>query len=182
MGLEILQLTGLFWQRCLTIASSGDLLPERIESVRAGYVCHVMTVSAIAGPFYYVPTLVSKRLKNEKNKKSAGEDLLRCYDNVFDHRHIGYNSITAGAAVSIPGIIQVEDYDSYYDTTSGNSGKKYRTDNVDIERCSEGGYDVSNIVSGDGSNIMSACRQPVLIKSLFGLQDTLREEGQFILK
>ena len=55
----------------------------------------------------------------------------------------------------IPGRIQVENYDSggeglaYHDTTSGNSGNQYRTDNVDVETCGEGGYDVGYIQSGE---------------------------------
>jgi hypothetical protein len=62
-----------------------------------------------------------------------------------------------GTARTIPGTIQFEDYDvgtggtspniglgcSYNDSTSGNAGTAYRTtEGVDIEGCSEGGYDV----------------------------------------
>ena len=55
----------------------------------------------------------------------------------------------------IPGRIQAEDYDiggegvAYHDTTSGNSGNQYRTENVDIETCGEGGYNVGWIASGE---------------------------------
>jgi hypothetical protein len=54
-------------------------------------------------------------------------------------------------AWSIPGTIQAENYDvggegiAYHDTTTGNSGGAYRSDDVDIETCSEGGYDVTGI-------------------------------------
>ncbi len=41
-----------------------------------------------------------------------------------------------------------EGYD-YHDTTAGNSGGKYRSDDVDIEPCSEGGYNVAWIASGE---------------------------------
>ncbi len=56
-----------------------------------------------------------------------------------------------GVARSIPGTIEAEDYDTggkfvaYYDTTAGNSGGQYRSDDVDIETCSEGGYDVTGM-------------------------------------
>ena len=50
-----------------------------------------------------------------------------------------------GTAWPIPGTIEAENYDTggkfvaYYDTTAGNSGGQYRSDDVDIETCSEGG-------------------------------------------
>lgn len=53
---------------------------------------------------------------------------------------------------------QAEDYDGganaasgtdYYDTTSGNTGGKYRTQDVDIENCSEGGYNVGWMAAGE---------------------------------
>lgn len=58
-------------------------------------------------------------------------------------------------AQAIPGRIEAEDYDlggdgaAYYDTTSGNSGNAYRSENVDIETCGEGGYNVGWIATGE---------------------------------
>ena len=55
----------------------------------------------------------------------------------------------------VPGTIEAENYDTggqftaYYDKTSGNSGGQYRSDDVDIETCSEGGYDVNGIKAGE---------------------------------
>jgi hypothetical protein len=37
----------------------------------------------------------------------------------------------------------------YYDTSAGNYGGKYRTQNVDIESCSEGGYNVGWTAAGE---------------------------------
>jgi len=60
-----------------------------------------------------------------------------------------------GTAWPIPGTIEAENYDTggqfvaYYDTTAGNSGGQYRSDDVDIETCSEGGYDVTGIKTGE---------------------------------
>jgi hypothetical protein len=59
------------------------------------------------------------------------------------------------AAWSIPGTIEAENYDTggkftaYYDTTAGNSGGQYRSDDVDIETCSEGGYNLTGIKAGE---------------------------------
>ena len=58
---------------------------------------------------------------------------------------------------SLPGIIQAEDYDqggegvAYHDTTTGNAGGAYRSDDVDIEGCADtgGGYDVGFIDAGE---------------------------------
>jgi len=57
----------------------------------------------------------------------------------------------------IPGKIEAEDYDiggegvAYHDTTPGNTGGKYRSDDVDIEETSDigGGYNVSHIEEGE---------------------------------
>jgi hypothetical protein len=55
-------------------------------------------------------------------------------------------------------VIQCEDYSGgtsaqqgvdYYDTTPGNSGGKYRSHSVDIEDCSEGGYNVGWVQPGE---------------------------------
>lgn len=51
--------------------------------------------------------------------------------------------------------IEAEDYRTggegvgYHDTTSGNSYNKYRTDDVDIAGCTEGGYCISSIAAGE---------------------------------
>ena len=60
-----------------------------------------------------------------------------------------------GSAHPVPGRIEAENYDtggqnwSYYDTTSGNTGGAYRSGDVDIETCSEGGYNVGWIDAGE---------------------------------
>ncbi|HEX5166352.1 MAG TPA: carbohydrate-binding protein, partial [Thermomicrobiales bacterium] len=41
----------------------------------------------------------------------------------------------APGPVALPGTFQLEDYTSFYDTTRGNSGRTYRNDDVDIQRC-----------------------------------------------
>jgi hypothetical protein len=46
-------------------------------------------------------------------------------------------------------LLEAEDYDTFYDTSSGNAGNVYRNDDVDIESCSEGGFNVGWIESGE---------------------------------
>jgi hypothetical protein len=78
---------------------------------------------------------------------------------VFGKNELGksYPSVTAsaltlptpgpfhGTATQIPGKLEVEDYDIgpagivFSDSDTGNSGGKYRSDNVDIESCSDSG-------------------------------------------
>jgi hypothetical protein len=64
----------------------------------------------------------------------------------------------AAQTKALPGTIQAEDFDAggngsaYRDTTTGNTGGKYRSTDVDIESCSEGGYDVGWTASGEWLN------------------------------
>ena len=66
----------------------------------------------------------------------------------------------SGTPAQIPGKIEAENYDlgsngvSYFDTDAGNNGGQYRTDDVDIETCSDtlGGYDVGWINDGEWMN------------------------------
>lgn len=52
------------------------------------------------------------------------------------------------APVHLPGRIEAENFDigcgveAYYDKDASNNGGKYRTEGVDIETCSEGGYNI----------------------------------------
>ena len=61
----------------------------------------------------------------------------------------------SSSAKALPGTIQAEDFDAgangtaYWDSTSGNSGGQYRSTDVDIEACTEGGYNVGWISAGE---------------------------------
>lgn len=63
-----------------------------------------------------------------------------------------------GTALSLPGTIRAADYDrggegvAYHDTTAGNSGGAYRQDDVDLQACVEGGYDVGWTAAGEWLN------------------------------
>ena len=60
-----------------------------------------------------------------------------------------------GTPATIPGIVESENYDlggegvAYHDSDTGNTFKAYRNDDVDIESCTAGGYDVASIVAGE---------------------------------
>lgn len=67
----------------------------------------------------------------------------------------GSSETSSTSVKAIPGAIQSEDFDSggsgssYWDSTSGNSGGQYRSTNVDIERASEGGYNIGWTTRGE---------------------------------
>lgn len=65
----------------------------------------------------------------------------------------------SGVPHAVPGIIEAEDFDNggpgvaYFDTTSGNVWDELRTtEDVDIEDCSEGGYNIGYTDSGEWLN------------------------------
>jgi hypothetical protein len=63
----------------------------------------------------------------------------------------------APSRIALPGRFQAEDYKAggsnvgYSDSTSGNEGSVYRTDNVDIQQCSDGTncYNIAWVTSGE---------------------------------
>ena len=61
----------------------------------------------------------------------------------------------AYAIQDIPGTIEAEDYDeggqdvAYYDTDAGNNGGEYRSDDVDIQVCDAGGYNLGWTADGE---------------------------------
>ena len=54
-----------------------------------------------------------------------------------------------GDGTSVGILLEAEDYEGYYDTSSGNEGSTYREDDVDIESCSEGGFNIGWVVGGE---------------------------------
>jgi hypothetical protein len=63
-----------------------------------------------------------------------------------------------GTPAAIPGSIAASDFDNgpsgaaYFDMTQGNSGRAYRSTDVDVEASSEGGYDIGWIAAGEWVN------------------------------
>lgn len=64
----------------------------------------------------------------------------------------------SGTAAAIPGVIQAVNYDlggegvAYHDMTPGNSGGVFRSDGVDIEASSAGGYNIGWVAPGEWLN------------------------------
>ena len=60
-----------------------------------------------------------------------------------------------GTTTQLPGRVEAENFDTggegaaYHDTTAGNTGGAYRSTDVDIESCIEGGYNVGWIAGGE---------------------------------
>jgi len=63
----------------------------------------------------------------------------------------------SGTPIALPGTVQAEHYDrggegiAYHDTTAGNSGGVFRSDNVDLQTATDtgGGYKVKSAVAGE---------------------------------
>lgn len=62
----------------------------------------------------------------------------------------------SGLPVNLPGKVEAEDFDTggegiaYHDASANNQGNQYRTaDGVDIEGCSEGGYNIGYVATGE---------------------------------
>lgn len=62
---------------------------------------------------------------------------------------VSVSSVSAGTA--LPAVLQAEDYEDYEDSTVGNDGGAYRSDDVDLEATSDagGGYNVGWIDAGE---------------------------------
>ena len=95
---------------------------------------------------------------------NAGEHTLRLVvnrggfnvDSITAIKHVNLvQSAFSGSAVSIPGVIQAEDYDlggpsiAYHDRSDGNAFGHYRSDNVDIEAGSAGEQHVGQVEPGE---------------------------------
>ena len=70
--------------------------------------------------------------------------------------------ITPGAAVavrSVPGTIEAEDFDAFWDSTDENEGGQYRSTAVDIEPTTDagGGYNVGWLADGEWLEYSIAC-------------------------
>lgn len=92
--------------------------------------------------------------------KGSFQDRTTYYDWVRSYRLVDDNNPTptatpnppgGGNSTPVPAKIQAEDYRNYFDTTSGNSGGRYRNDNVDIQQTTDaaGGHNVGWIAGNE---------------------------------
>ncbi|GAB1621330.1 hypothetical protein AAOGI_13800 [Agarivorans albus] len=74
-------------------------------------------------------------------------------DTLLDWYQLYSGSSTGGGNLSTPSevLVQAEDYSQYYDTTSGNAGGSYRSDDVDLQITSDvgGGYNLGWTAAGE---------------------------------
>ncbi len=99
----------------------------------------------VSGRTRYVRLLGTQRA-------GAGGDSLSGFE-VFSQPQLPYGGVVS----ALPGLIEAENYDTggegvaYYNTTAGNPGGVYRSDDVGIEPTSDagGGYDVSWLNTGE---------------------------------
>ncbi len=98
---------------------------------------------------------------NDSQYQSLVQDMKDTY---LDIRTSGISTLPenistpySGTPVSLPGLIEAEEYDlggegiAYHDTTAGNAGNEFRTDDVDIE-ARDSGYNVGYIADGEWLN------------------------------
>ena len=64
----------------------------------------------------------------------------------------------SGSPVALPGVVLAANFDNggdgvaYHDATAGNTGGAHRSTDVDIERASDGGYDIGWVTAGEWLN------------------------------
>ncbi len=100
------------------------------------------------GGVYFTSQTTSANLKVESNLGLGNGSGGTCSSSA---NKFYWEQASSGGTTSVPGIVQAEDYNNAYDTSGGNTGGEYRTDDVDIETTDDsgGGYNVGWIKSGE---------------------------------
>ncbi|MBO9699741.1 MAG: carbohydrate-binding protein [Sporocytophaga sp.] len=148
-------------------------LGVRVASPNSGKVLHIeMNGVDISGPVTVPNTGDWQKYKTVKISNvqlTAGVQTMKI---VMDEAEFNLNYVEfkksssptvsspyKGTPALIPGKIEAENFDlgglniAYYDDTKDNKGGQYRTDEyVDIETCSEGGYDIGFMDIGEWLN------------------------------
>src|SRR6218665_3416641 len=88
------------------------------------------------------------------NYTFARKKILNTFLSPFKNMSVGLVSALLLAICALPTYavtFQAEDYSAFNDTTAGNQGGAYRSDNVDIEATSDtgGGFNVGWIETGE---------------------------------
>lgn len=114
-----------------------------------------------AHTFYGVTISAGTTVAVESNTHSNGEvpetDGFAWARGRWTQLSLSESSGTPGpdGPVTIPGRIEAEDYMfggeglGYHDTTAGNTGEDYRADDVDVQVCNEGGFNVGWTAMGE---------------------------------
>jgi hypothetical protein len=133
----------------------------RVASPYSGKKFHIeVDGSNVSGPLAVPNTggwQVWRDVTSAPISLTAGKHTVRLVADTSDF-NLNYVAVAdAGGVITLPGRFEAEDYRSggqgvgYYDTTSGNSGGAYRSDDVDIQVTgdSAGRYNVGWIAAGE---------------------------------
>ena len=100
-------------------------------------------------------------MKNESKRKDSSLVLRQAICQALEKRVLYSTAVSTpflGTPVPAGQIIEAENYDlggegvAYHDSTKGNIGKRYRTDDVDIDAGGSNGYNVGNTLAGEWMN------------------------------
>ena len=148
--------SGEWLEYVIEVQSSGNYqLSARVASPWAGRILR-MTIDGASGGALEVPQTGSwqswQTIRSSGVFLGAGTHRVRVST---DTGGFNLNRITieaAGAAGrAVPGTIEAEDFDTFWDSTPENHGGQYRSTAVDIERTSDtgGGYNVGWFAAGE---------------------------------
>lgn len=86
----------------------------------------------------------------EASQDTTGDtSLMKTIWEVVGNATKGGNNGAPTSPIAIPGTLEAEHYTTFNDTTAGNTGGAYRSDNVDIEASSQNGYNIGWIAAGE---------------------------------
>ncbi len=149
---------GVWWKDAQTVIwyRNGQ---EVARATPAGAFNEAMYMFFDMEAFTWGPGLPEVSELGNSGKSTAYYDWVHTYELVNDNSGGSNGGNTSqspynGNRGAIPGTIQVENYDlggegvAYHDTSNGNSGGKYRNDNVDIES-RDGGNTIGWTASGE---------------------------------
>jgi thermitase len=169
--------TGEWLQYSVEVATSGPYLVQfRVAAPSAGGSFHLEAGGLNVSGTLTVPNTGDWQAWQTVSTTvtlPAGQQRLRIVFDTASSGTIGnFATITfnSGAqpptATVLPGHVDAADFDpgpegiSFHDTTVGNLGGAYRTTNVDIEPCTEGGYNVGWIAAGEWLNYTANVSAP----------------------
>ena len=159
--------TGEWLEYSVNILTPGTYnLTARVAATAAGKTFHMEMDGINVSGTITVPNTGSFQTYQDvtvtTSTMTAGQKIMRIVMDASDF-NLNYLNFTArqtpfnGTVAVIPGKVSAENYDvggfgiAYNDNTTGNAYAVYRTDDVDIQDCTDGGggYNVANIVAGE---------------------------------
>lgn len=141
--------TGLY----LAAMSSLEVAPfTKTAVVNSAQTLSARTPQLIGDTLY---TFVSWNIGGEATQTIRIPDVNSTFEAIYTGVYIGQRPY-GGVPHPVPGRVEAEDFDlggegvAYHDNSDNNAGNQYRTaENVDIENCAEGGYNIAYVASGE---------------------------------